>query len=57
MNTPGRKNVCSKSTEETPEKIEICSNFKRTALEHIRISQLVPRVQLVTLKVYFQTGL
>ena len=57
MNNPGRKNICSKSTVETPEKTEICSKFKRTALEHIRISHLVPGVQFVTLKVYFQTGL
>ena len=36
---------------------EICSKFIRTALVHIRMSQLALGVQFGTLKLYFQTGL
>ena len=59
MNSLGRTNICSKSIKETPEQTEICSKFHgiRKALEHIRISQLVLRVQIGTLNMYFQTGL
>ena len=45
MNTPGRKSVCSKSAIETPEQTGNCWRFIRMALEHIRISQLLPGVQ------------
>ena len=53
MNTPSRKNVCLN----TGTNCEICSRFKRTALEHIRISQLLLGVQFGNLNMYFQTGL
>ena len=36
---------------------EISSRFIRTAIEHIRISQLLLGVQSGTLNMYFQTGL
>ena len=38
MNTPGRKNVCSKLTIETPEQAVKFAQFIRTVLEHVRIS-------------------
>ena len=60
MNASGRKNRCSKSTIETPEQTAKFSNtvkFIRTALEHIKVSQLLLGVQLGTLNMYFQTGL
>ena len=57
---PGKKNVFSKSTIETPEETvnyEICSKFIRTALKHIRTSQLTLGVQSGTLNMYFQARL
>ena len=60
MNAPGRKNVCLKSTRETPQQNEKFANtvkFIRTTLEHIKVSQLLLEVQFGTLNMYFQTGL
>ena len=37
MNTPGRKNVCSKSITTSRTNCEICSRLVRTAIENIRI--------------------
>ena len=48
MNAPGRKNVYSKSTIETPEQTVKFLNtvkFIRTVLEPIKVSQLVLGVQ------------
>ena len=60
MNAPGRKNVYSKSTIETPEQTVKFLNtvkFIRTVLELIKVSQLVLGVQFETLNMYFETGL
>ena len=60
MNTPGRKNIYSKSTIETPEQTVKFLNtvkFIRTVLELIKVSQLVLGVQFETLNMYFETGL
>ena len=60
MNASGRKNICSKLTRETPEQNEKFANTVksiRTALEHIKVSQLLLEVQFGTLNKYFQTGL
>ena len=60
MNAPGRKNIYSKSTIETPEQTVKFLNtvkFIRTVLELIKVSQLVLGVQFETLNVYFETGL
>ena len=60
MNAPGRKNIYSKSTIETPEQTVKFLNtvkFIRTVLELIKVSQLVLGVQFETLNMYFETGL
>ena len=60
MNAPGRENVYSKSTIETPEQTVKFLNtvkFIRTVLELIKVSQLVLGVQFETLNMYFETGL
>ena len=60
MNAPGRKNICSKLTRETPEQNEKFANTVksiRTALEHIKVSQLLLEVQFGTLNMHFQTCL
>ena len=60
MNAPGRKNIYSKSTIETPEQTVKFLNtvkFIRAVLELIKVSQLVLGVQFETLNMYFETGL
>ena len=60
MNAPGRKDIYSKSTIETPEQTVKFLNtvkFIRTVLELIKVSQLVLGVQFETLNMYFETGL
>ena len=60
INGSSRKNARSKSTIETPEQTVKFANtvkFIRTALEHIKVSQLVLGVPFRTLNMYFQTGL
>ena len=60
MNAPGRENVYSKLTIETPEQTVKFLNtvkFIRTVLELIKVSQLVLGVQFETLNMYFETGL
>ena len=59
MNAPDRKNVCSKSTIETPKQTMKFANtvkFIRMALEYIKLLHLLLRAQFGTLNMYFQTG-
>ena len=59
MNAPDRKNVCSKSTIETPKQTMKFANtvkFIRMALEYIKVSHLLLGTQFGTLNMYFQTG-
>ena len=59
MNAPDRKNVCPKSTIETPKQTMKFANtvkFIRMALEYIKVSHLLLGAQFGTLNMYFQTG-
>ena len=59
MNAPDRKNVCSKSTIETPKQTMKFANtvkFIRMKLEYIKVSHLLLGAQFGTLNMYFQTG-
>ena len=53
MSTPDRKNLCSKSTIETPEQTVKFANtvmFRMTALEYIKVSQLLVGVYKLQIK-------
>ena len=53
MSTPDRKNVCSKSTIETPEQTVKFANtvmFRMTALEYMKVSQLLVGVCKLQMK-------
>ena len=59
INAPDRRNVCSKSTIETPKQTVKFANtvkFIRMVLEYIKVSQILLGVQFEKLNMYFQTG-
>ena len=56
MNAPAGK-IFVRETPEQNEKFANTVKSIRTALEHIKVSQLLLEVQFGTLNMYFQTGL